>query len=399
MATSLALLGGAAEARDVLDPHRIVLQALRERAEVLLGQDRRGHQHHHLLVVLDRFERRTQRHLGLAVADIAADQPVHRAGRLHVGLDELDRIALIRSLGVREGVLEFALPIGIRRERDPHAVFALGVQVEQLPGQLLGGPARPRLDLIPAIAAELGQRRMLAARADVAADLGQLVDRHEHAVGARIFEGQIVPRDAGHRLCVKPGEPRDPVVLVDDDVAGAQLGEAAQHASSPRLRWPLHPPAAPEQPVLGDHRQVELRRDEPLPQARLGEDQTRRAVLRRCWTCGSSSGGRAVGAVQPRHLQPPQVVGGPLALAPGREGDHRLVARAGELLQLGLGLLDPPGGDLGRLGPEAERLVLVYRRQADPGTLVKCGGDVVRLDVQVVGLGVVEGRAHVLPMV
>ena len=68
---------------------------------------------------------------------------------------------------------------------------------------------------------------MCAAGADVAADLGELVDGHEHAVRARVLEVQVVARDVGDGLGVKAGEARDPVVLVDDDVAGAQLGEAA----------------------------------------------------------------------------------------------------------------------------------------------------------------------------
>ena len=197
---------------------------------MLLGEDRRRHQQHHLLAVLHRLERGAQRDLGLAVADVAADQAVHRPRRLHVGLDELDRVALVGGLGVRERVLELALPVGVERERVALAALALGVQIQQLAGELLRRPPGPRLDRLPARAAELRQRRMGAAGADVAADLGELVDRHEHPVRARVLQVQVVARDAGHGLRVEPGEAGDPVVLVDDDVAGAQVGEAAQHA-------------------------------------------------------------------------------------------------------------------------------------------------------------------------
>src|SRR3712207_8908501 len=55
-----------------------------------------------LLAVLHRLERGPHRDLGLAVADVAADQPVHRDGLLHVPLDLLDRGELVRRLGVRE---------------------------------------------------------------------------------------------------------------------------------------------------------------------------------------------------------------------------------------------------------------------------------------------------------
>ncbi len=224
----LPLLGRRAKPRHMRDRHRVVLESFGERPEVLLGENRRRHQQHHLLAVLDCLERGPERDLRLAVADIAADQPVHRARRLHVGLDELDRVALVRGLGERERVLELPLPVGVGRIGMALASLALGVQVQQLARELLGGATRARLDRVPARPAELRQRRVDAARTDVAADLRQLVDGHEHAVRARVFQVQVVAGDARDGLGVKAREPGDPVVLVDDDVAGPQIGEAAQ---------------------------------------------------------------------------------------------------------------------------------------------------------------------------
>ena len=150
------------------------------------------------------------------------------------------------------------------------APFALGVQVEELAGELLRGSPGAGLDRVPAAAAELGQRWVGAAGADVAADLGELVDRDEHAVRARVLEVQVVARDFRHGLGVEPGEPRDPVVLVHDDVAGAQVGEASENTSSARpLRFFGRAPAM-EQPVLGDHGEVQLGRDEALVAAGRG---------------------------------------------------------------------------------------------------------------------------------
>ena len=154
------LLGRRAKARDVLERERVVGQALGERAVVLLGEDRRRHQHQHLLAVVRRLEGRAQRHLGLAVADVAADQPVHRPRRFHVGLDQLDRLALVGRLGEREALLELALPVGVRLERVPAPPPALGVQAQQLARQLLRGAPRARLHRVPARAAELAQRRI-----------------------------------------------------------------------------------------------------------------------------------------------------------------------------------------------------------------------------------------------
>ena len=77
-ATTFARLGGGEEAREHLDPDRVGREALGEGLEVLLGEQRRRHEHGGLLAVLDRLEDRPDRDLGLAEADVAADEPVHR---------------------------------------------------------------------------------------------------------------------------------------------------------------------------------------------------------------------------------------------------------------------------------------------------------------------------------
>ena len=57
---------------------------------MLLGEDRRRDEHQDLLAVLGGLEGGAQGDLGLAVADVAADQAVHRVRRLHVVLDVVD---------------------------------------------------------------------------------------------------------------------------------------------------------------------------------------------------------------------------------------------------------------------------------------------------------------------
>ena len=75
----------------------------------------------------DRFESRPDRHLGLAKADIAEYEPVHRAGVLHVGLDILDGGQLIGSLFEGKRGVEFMLPglvrrVGVALSRRPRLV-------------------------------------------------------------------------------------------------------------------------------------------------------------------------------------------------------------------------------------------------------------------------------------
>ena len=140
------------------------------------------------------------------------------------------------------------------------------------------------------------------------------------------------------------------MVLVHDDVAGAQVGERAQRARAGGApRRALRRAAAAEQPVLGDHRELQLRRDEAVAQPGVGEAQ-RRGV-----------GAVAAPSSQLR-LQAPEVVGGALALAAAGQATTVAVARAHELLELGLGLLERARGDVGGLRAELDRLVVVDAR-------------------------------------
>ncbi len=113
----LGLLGGE-EPAEHLDADRVAGEAVGERVAVLGGQQRGRGEHGHLLAVLDRLERGADRHLGLAEADVAAQQAVHRVGPLHVDLDVVDRLALVGRLDVREGVLHLVLPRRVLAERE-----------------------------------------------------------------------------------------------------------------------------------------------------------------------------------------------------------------------------------------------------------------------------------------
>ena len=268
----LFLLSGRAKARDVLDVHGVVGQALGESPVVLLGEDRGGHQHQDLLALGRGLEGCPQGNLGLAVAHVAADQAVHGPGGFHVGLDLLDGLTLVGCLHVGEALFELALPVRIGLELVPGAPTTLGIEAQQLTRQLLGGAAGARLHRLPARAPELGERRVLGAGADVARDLGQLVGGHEHAVVALVFEVEVVAGDARHGARLKAREARHAVVFVHHDVARAQVGERAQrpapHAAGAtpgrtRTATPGGPPTA-QQAMLGVDGQLQAGRHEAL---------------------------------------------------------------------------------------------------------------------------------------
>ena len=75
----LGKLLGPDEARGLRDLHRQPAEALGEGVEVLAREQRGRHHHGDLLAGEHRKQACAQGHLGLAEADIAADQPVHGA--------------------------------------------------------------------------------------------------------------------------------------------------------------------------------------------------------------------------------------------------------------------------------------------------------------------------------
>ena len=152
---------GRAEARQLGELDRPVGEAIGENLEVLFGQQRRRHEQHDLLAVGDRDERGAKRDLGLAEADVAADQPVHRAARGEVGDDRVDRRLLVGRLLEAEALGECFVVVLLERERVAVARRALRVQVEELGRGIVRLRGRLALRLLPLAAAELVQRRRI----------------------------------------------------------------------------------------------------------------------------------------------------------------------------------------------------------------------------------------------
>ena len=345
---------------------------------MLLGEDRRRHQHHHLLAVHRGLVRGAQRDLGLPVADVAADQAVHRPLALHVGLDRVDRLHLVGGLAVGEGGLEVQLQLAVRREGVAPADQALGVEVEQLAGHLLGGAPGAGLQVQPALAAQRAQLRLGAVGADVAADLGELVGGSEDLVASPVLQLEVVAGDVRERLRVEAREAGDPVVLVHHQIADPELD---------RLRDPVPRlgrgggPAAVDQPRIGDHRQLQLGGDEALAQPGLREVQPGLGV-------GLGRQGRGVDAGE--------VVAGALGLSASLERDHRAVAGANQLLHLRLGLGRRPRGELRPLRAQRQLLLGVRAAQRERGASLEVVGDV---HVEAPRVVPVHGGRHVLPVV
>ncbi len=270
----LGLLVGL-EARERPDRHRELAEPLGERRVVLLHQQRRRHEQDDLLAVLDRLERGAYGDLGLAVADVAADETIHRDRALHVALDLVDRDHLVGSLDERECILELGLPRGVRAECVTLGRLSRRVELDQLAGDLAYGLPGLVLAAGPVCAAELVERGRLTT--DVAADLVELVHRHEQPVGGmtalgggvlddEVFAGCAL-HDALHQLDVAA----DSVLLVDHEVTGCQLewidllAPARRHLALGAIGGAL-----PDEVVVRHHGQLQRRARRSRDRARRG---------------------------------------------------------------------------------------------------------------------------------
>jgi hypothetical protein len=274
---------GAPEARELRDLHRPLGEAVAEGLQVLLGEERGGAQDHHLLAVGDRDERRAQCDLGLAEADIAAHQAVHRLARDHVGHHGLDGRRLVDRFLEAEAVGEGLEVVLLDGKRMSQPRCALGIQREQLRrgvAHLLRGA---RLGLVPLAAAELVQRRLLGLRAAVAADDAELRDRHIQLVAAFVLQEQELVRPVAeiqvHQALVAP----DAVLLVHHRIAHLELGEVAQHAfDRDALLGDARAPAhhAGIELGLGDHRPAFVGKQEAVRKRRDAQRQGGAAFLK-----------------------------------------------------------------------------------------------------------------------
>ncbi len=195
----VGLFPGGPEAGEDLHPHRKVGQPLAEGGVVLLGENRRRHENGDLLPILHRLEGGAHRHLGLSVADVAADQAVHRLRGLHVLLDVGDRPLLVRRLVVDERRLHVALPRGVGGEGESLARAAHGAHAQELLGHLLDRLLRLLLGARPRSAAEARHGgRSLPLLERVLGHQIELIGRDEELVSA------LVVRSRGNRSRARP---------------------------------------------------------------------------------------------------------------------------------------------------------------------------------------------------
>ena len=349
---------------------------------VLLDEQGRRDEHGDLLAVLDGLERCPDGDLGLAVADVAADEPVHGDRPLHVGLDLVDAAQLVGGLDVGEGVLELALPRGVRPEGVPAGRHPGAVELDELGRDLADVPPRAALGLLPVRAAELVEGRRLTT--DVAGDLVELVGRHVQPVprlaplGRGVLDDEVLPGRPADRPLDHLDEPAHTVLLVDDVVAGAQ-GQRVDLVPAARR----HPPHLPgrragarraRQVGLGEHGDPAGGQDEPAAERGGGDlDDARHEVDRREGARepgGDSLVGEHLGDAGRRSVAVAGDDDPPAVAQPGLEiGGGRL-----DVTAVGGGVLGARGDGAGvELGVGGERGEVPPRASGDPGVVAQVG--------------------------
>ena len=228
-------LAGGEEPRQRLDADREPGEPVGERVAVLGREQRRRCEHGDLLAVLDRLERGTDRDLGLAEADVAAQQPVHRVGELHVALDVVDRRALVGRLDVRERLLHLGLPRRVLRERVALGVDPLLVQHHEFLRDLADRRAHLALGL-----REVGPAQRCSFGASPPTywrSVSIWSDGHVQLVAALVGDQQVVALDAADRPLDHALVLADAVLVVHDVVAGLEVLERRRAIRASVCGW------------------------------------------------------------------------------------------------------------------------------------------------------------------
>ena len=226
LAQNNLLLRGRTEAREQFGADGIALEPAPDRIVVLPGQQRGGHEHGDLLAVENAFESRAQGDFRLAEAHVAAEQAVHGRLFFHIGLDFLGAYALVLGLLIFKRCFKFALPVAVRRKGEALDFLALGVQGDQLFGQVFYIGARAALGAGPLAGSELVELDLYVGRsADVFGNLVELSAGDKQGVRARVADLDKVLGNALALHLVHALVYADAVVLVHNIVARLDVGK------------------------------------------------------------------------------------------------------------------------------------------------------------------------------
>ena len=115
-----------------------------------------------LLVISHSLECGTDCDLGLAESNIAANQTVHGATALHIGLDVECCLELVRSILIHEAGLQLILHIGVGTVGKTLVLQAFGVQFDKVARNVLDLALGALLHALPGACTKFVNVRLLA---------------------------------------------------------------------------------------------------------------------------------------------------------------------------------------------------------------------------------------------
>ena len=188
----LLLLGRGFEARQRVHMDGKIMESVQHGGVVLLNENRRRREQRRLLSVHHALEDGAQRHLGLAISNVAAQQAIHHLRLFHILFNLRNRRQLIGRFLKGERVLKLALPRRVRAERVALHGLALGVQLDQVARDFLDGALDLRLLLLPFAAGQAVELGRFALGADILLHAIHLIGGHVQLVGALIADVQEI---------------------------------------------------------------------------------------------------------------------------------------------------------------------------------------------------------------
>ena len=216
------------KARYRLYPDRRAVEARREGLEMLLGQHRGRGEDCGLPAVHGDDVRRAHGDLRLAVAGVAAHQPVHWLRRGEVGLDGGNRGELVGRLLVGERGVERLAAFAMDVVGEPGDDFALRLGLEQRRREVGDGFLGVGLVLAPALAVEFVQAHFLSFDADIPRQQMGVRRRHVELGAFGVFDGEDLAAFAVHLDFGGTDEASNAVVDVHDVFTRLQIVEIVQ---------------------------------------------------------------------------------------------------------------------------------------------------------------------------
>ena len=153
---------------------------------MLQCQNRCRHQHRNLLAIGGSLECCTNSNLGLSKSYITAYQPIHRAFRLHISLDSLGSLGLVRCILPLERCLQRLLQITIRREGKTLTRLTLGIESDKFSRDILDSTLGGIFEFLPSTTAQLMHLWRLIITALIARDAVQGVYIHKEHISVTI---------------------------------------------------------------------------------------------------------------------------------------------------------------------------------------------------------------------